>query len=549
MARAEQRAGGGGEGLPGFDLAGREPYTETSRGSTVRDLLNQARAAIDQSPGARPELRVELLGIVGTSLINHQDTEAAEIVLKQAVDEAIRALGPEHPETIRARVRLLSVHRFRGRTRVLRQELDALLPVAPAPRGDPGRRARHRAEEQDPPRDGRWPLPGGPGGGGGGDGDRGPEAGTAAPRDRRGVPDVRPGVRARRPPGRGPPEDGAGLRPDARGVRGRRSIPGASRRRTSTVARSQMPASWRGESTTSRPPCSRRPKCSALRTGWSASSRASSPATRSTLGEIQRALETSETALRIAAEHSDPDSFRHADALLARGESLLAALRTPEAVPCLAAAVQALSATLGPVSPADRRRAGDPGPGLGLRRGQTEKARRELNDVVESQARRERAAPRSRSSPSASSSASRAATPRRCARSRSGWLPSGPARPRTWTACACSGRSASTRSLSASRSKPRLRLEQALALSRALQTRTAPERADVLAGLGSALLARRRPAEALPFLQRSRRVLARVRSREPVGGRLGERVTARSRRPWQGRGLARGRAPGPDVRR
>ena len=43
-------------------------------------------------------------------------------------------------------------------------------------------------------------------------------------------------------------------------------------------------------------------------------------------------------------------------------------------------------------------------------------------------------------------------------------------------------------------------LEQALGLSRKLQTRTTPERADVLAGLGRALMARRRPAEALTLL-------------------------------------------------
>jgi len=217
------------------------------------------------------------------------------------------------------------------------------------------------------------------------------------------------------------------------------------------------------------------------------------------MGEIERALETSETALRIAAEHSDPDSFRRADALLARGESLLAALRIPEAEPCLAAAVEALTAALGP---SHQQTAGARAT-LALAWGygkQAEKARRELNDVVESQ----RAAGAGRSTRPlfalgvVERLSGRYAEALRAQQERLASLAAGPAadldRMRALGEIGLD-QLALDQPVEATAS-----LEQALALSRKLQTRTAPERADILAGLGSALLARGRPAEALPLL-------------------------------------------------
>jgi hypothetical protein len=217
------------------------------------------------------------------------------------------------------------------------------------------------------------------------------------------------------------------------------------------------------------------------------------------MGEIPRALETSETALRIAAQHSDRDSFRHADALLARGESLLAALRIPEAVACLAPAVQALGETLGP----SHERTADARASLALAwgyAGQTEKARSELNDVVESQ----RAAGPDRSTKApfvlgvVERFSGRYVEALRIQQERLPSLAAGPAadldRMRALAEIGLS-QVALGQSVEATAS-----LEQALGLSRRLQTRTAPERADVLTGLGRALLARRRPAEALPLL-------------------------------------------------
>ena len=544
VARAEHRRAAEVKDFLTSILWDTSPYTATSRGSTVLDLLNQARAAIDQSPGARPELRVELLGIVGTSLINHQDTAAAEIVLKQAVDEALRALGPEHPETIRARVRFLSVHRFRGRTRVLRQELDALLPLLRL-------RVATLAEElvialknkthleMD---DGRYPE------------------GLAAAEEAMAIAVQRLGPRHRETvaaslmfalaSARGGPPDVALQRTERAYVLTREVFVDA-----------RHPRRIEAENLYGRALANAGQLARGVDHITAAVQQASEvfgPSNRMVgvfsrqlaryqidMGEIQRALETGETALRIAAEHSDPDSFRHADALLARGESLLAALRTPEAVPCLAAAVQALSATLGP----SHQQTAAARVTLALAwgyDGQTEKARRELNDVALSASRRgggplDRGAlrPRSRRAP--------LGPLRRGARRAAGaaGFPRGrPGRGRGPHARARGDRPRPGRSRPAGRShgfpgagpRPVPRAADADRARAGRHPGRAGQRAAGAAAAGG--------GAAVP--ERSRRVLARVRSREPVGGRLGERVTARSRRPWQGRGLARGRARGPE---
>ena len=126
-------------------------YTEKVRAEEVRDFLttifreaspyggSRARSAVDwlkhvkdrvnHRLADRPELRVELLNTVGSSLLTLQDTAAAELVLTEAVQEATRRLGANHPETLRSRVLLTPVFRFRGKTKEMRLELDRLLPL------------------------------------------------------------------------------------------------------------------------------------------------------------------------------------------------------------------------------------------------------------------------------------------------------------------------------------------------------------------------------------------------------------------------------------
>jgi len=111
------------------------PYSAGGRALSAVDWLKQAKARIDRRLDDRPALRVELLNIVGSSLLNRQDPAAADAVLTQAIEEGSRRLGPDRPETLRARVLMTAVRRFQGRTREMRAELERLMPVLRATRG------------------------------------------------------------------------------------------------------------------------------------------------------------------------------------------------------------------------------------------------------------------------------------------------------------------------------------------------------------------------------------------------------------------------------
>ena len=102
-----------------------DPYQGSGKSLAVTDLLRQARARVDTLK-ARPELRVELLTLIGTSLLNLEDLDAAEQAARQALEEALVTLGPDHEQTLHARVLMLGVHRFRGRTADMRRELEAV---------------------------------------------------------------------------------------------------------------------------------------------------------------------------------------------------------------------------------------------------------------------------------------------------------------------------------------------------------------------------------------------------------------------------------------
>jgi eukaryotic-like serine/threonine-protein kinase len=111
------------------------PYASGARALSVVDWLKQAQARVDRRLEERPALRVELLNMLGTSLLNLQDTSAADEVLRHAIHEGTSRLGPNHPETLRAHVLMTPVHRFRGRTKEMRTELDRLLPILRAANG------------------------------------------------------------------------------------------------------------------------------------------------------------------------------------------------------------------------------------------------------------------------------------------------------------------------------------------------------------------------------------------------------------------------------
>jgi serine/threonine-protein kinase len=105
------------------------PYNTGGRALSALEWLKRVRTRIDRGLSERPALRVQLLNVVGASLLTLQDTSAAEEVLVRAVQDGMSRLGPLSPETLRARVLMLGVHRFRGRTKEMRAELEQLLPV------------------------------------------------------------------------------------------------------------------------------------------------------------------------------------------------------------------------------------------------------------------------------------------------------------------------------------------------------------------------------------------------------------------------------------
>jgi serine/threonine-protein kinase len=105
------------------------PYGGRGRALSATEWLQEAKSRLGHNLDDRPELRVELLNNIGSSLLMLQDTGNADTVLTEAVDEAMRRLGPDHPQTLRARVLRTGVYRFRGTTADMRRELADVLPT------------------------------------------------------------------------------------------------------------------------------------------------------------------------------------------------------------------------------------------------------------------------------------------------------------------------------------------------------------------------------------------------------------------------------------
>lgn len=129
VARVEQRRAEEVKEFIASIFASADPYAGGGQATTAIDLLKQSRARLDRVPAADARSRVELLSIIGQSLLMLQDIDDAEAAVLQAVDEGRRLLGPEHPMTLDARLLSVDVHRFRGRTDHMREELDALVPA------------------------------------------------------------------------------------------------------------------------------------------------------------------------------------------------------------------------------------------------------------------------------------------------------------------------------------------------------------------------------------------------------------------------------------
>ena len=288
---------------------------------------------------------------MGTSLLNQQDTDGAEAVLTQAVEEGVRELGAQHPETVKARVRMLGVHRFRGRTPQLRRELDELLPLL---RADP----QGLAESLVVALRNKTHL----------ELDEGhvAEAEAAAAEGLR-VAGERLGLRHNE-------TVAASLMLALVALNGK--DPALALERTERAygltlelfpaepnhARRIEAQNLYGRALANAGQVARGAEHIAAaveRAGevFGPSSRMVGVFSRQLaryqlqLGEIERALETSRRSVEISGQHTEQDSFRHADAQHVYGECLLAAFRPAEAASFLAPAVEVLRARQGPSHP------------------------------------------------------------------------------------------------------------------------------------------------------------------------------------------------------
>jgi serine/threonine-protein kinase len=122
-ARAEARYSAEIQEFLASTIRDADPYRGEGRVLSAADMLRQARQRAD-SLRERPELRIAMLTLIAASLLNLEDFDAAEGAAAQALTESIRTLGPQHEQTVRARMTMIGVHRFRGRTGDMRRELD-----------------------------------------------------------------------------------------------------------------------------------------------------------------------------------------------------------------------------------------------------------------------------------------------------------------------------------------------------------------------------------------------------------------------------------------
>ncbi|HTJ19013.1 MAG TPA: protein kinase [Steroidobacteraceae bacterium] len=112
-----------------------DPFGESGHSMSAVELLRQARGRIDSVRTSNADERVLLLNTLGSSMLNLQDTDGAEEVMQQAVNES-RALDPRHIEALRARRLQALVLVMRGRFDQAQHELAVVIPVL---RHDPER--------------------------------------------------------------------------------------------------------------------------------------------------------------------------------------------------------------------------------------------------------------------------------------------------------------------------------------------------------------------------------------------------------------------------
>ncbi len=105
-----------------------DPFNTGSAEPTMASLLEAAQARLPTAGAGTAALRVELLEMIGASLIGLSQFERAEHVLAQATQEGRQWLGAGHALTLRARLRQLQIDRHRGNRAAMKATLGELLP-------------------------------------------------------------------------------------------------------------------------------------------------------------------------------------------------------------------------------------------------------------------------------------------------------------------------------------------------------------------------------------------------------------------------------------
>jgi serine/threonine-protein kinase len=105
-----------------------DPFRGPQERLSVKELLERARTRLDGAALDDPALRVELQTVLAGSLLGQQEAAAGESLLAQAVDNATRTLGADHPLTLRAEVLRLQTPSVRRDRSVMARAIDVLLP-------------------------------------------------------------------------------------------------------------------------------------------------------------------------------------------------------------------------------------------------------------------------------------------------------------------------------------------------------------------------------------------------------------------------------------
>jgi eukaryotic-like serine/threonine-protein kinase len=108
-------------------LVDTDPFQAGERPQTVHDLLKRAQSRVATELASSPDLGVEMLITIGSSLRNRQQDADAARALDEAIALGEGALGANHDQTLRARVARLYLTRLIGPRDGLRADLDRLV--------------------------------------------------------------------------------------------------------------------------------------------------------------------------------------------------------------------------------------------------------------------------------------------------------------------------------------------------------------------------------------------------------------------------------------